>query len=329
MLVKSHAVTLFPARFKTGLMPSGPVREAAREHPSEGWGLIGIARGNARTERQAQGWTRGIGPSTRPSSPSTSPAAAASASAARSAATRWASIRRQRATLALCSSRVGRRRGRRCRRRRSRGSRFGRVERGLDGGAAGVGDGRRRQAVDDVGVVAASPSELRSARRPRPSRPSPRGDAVDDRRVDLEPHAVAQAVDEDGGDQRALLGDAGLLLDDGGEGQRLLGLSKGRSGARPAQASARIGPGAAVIRARIAARSSPGGRRSPAGRACLRAGPRRPRRPARFERVRAWTTCQLVTPSATTIWRMTLPPRLRSTRISSIEARAGIGSRPA
>src|SRR5262249_35109310 len=47
--------------------------------------------------------------------------------------------------------------------------------------------------------------------------------AVDHGRIRLQLHPEAQAVDEHGADQRSLFGPAGLLLDDGGEYQSLIG----------------------------------------------------------------------------------------------------------
>ena len=49
-----------------------------------------------------------------------------------------------------------------------------------------------------------------------------RAEAVDHRRVGLQPHAFAQAVDEHAGDLRPLALERRLLLDHGGEGQRLV-----------------------------------------------------------------------------------------------------------
>ena len=123
------------------------------------------------------------------------------------------------ALVLLVASR--RRRGRRCRRRRNTGPwcapdwRRPRARRGPDwrsAPAAGRRSGRccRRRLLD-------------LAARDRPAERALAADqAVDDGRVGLQPHLLLQPVDEHGGDARALVRLAGLLLDDGGERDELL-----------------------------------------------------------------------------------------------------------
>ena len=68
-------------------------------------------------------------------------------------------------------------------------------------------------------------STLRSARESGPPQGAlAAGYRVDHGGVGLKPHALLQPVEEDTGDQGAFLGDAGLLLDDGGEHHRLIGI---------------------------------------------------------------------------------------------------------
>ena len=95
------------------------------------------------------------------------------------------------------------------------------VERRLDGGSARVGNRRRRQSVDLVGIVGRARVDV-GAREGAPERALAAGDAVDDRRIGLEPHLAPQPVHEDGGDPLAFVGAAGFLLNDRSEDQGLL-----------------------------------------------------------------------------------------------------------
>ena len=87
---------------------------------------------------------------------------------------------------------------------------------------AGIGNGPRREALDDVGVVGRGLIEIgprdRAAERALAER-----EPVNDGRIGLEPHTFLQPVDEDAGDPRALVGFAGLLLDDRGEDDHFAG----------------------------------------------------------------------------------------------------------
>ena len=96
-------------------------------------------------------------------------------------------------------------------------------------GAARVGDGPRRQAIDAIGVVAGGRLDVGAGQRPVQP-PLAAGDAIDDRRVRLQPHALVQPVDEDRGDDGALFGHRRFLLDDGGKRHRLLLRRDGRHG---------------------------------------------------------------------------------------------------
>ncbi len=91
----------------------------------------------------------------------------------------------------------------------------------FDRRAPGIGDRPGRQAIDHDRCCRAS------AVRDPPATAAGRAclcrrQAVDDGRIGLQPHLLLEAVDEHRGDARALLGPAGLLLDDGGEDDELL-----------------------------------------------------------------------------------------------------------
>ena len=98
----------------------------------------------------------------------------------------------------------------------------GRIGGCLDRSTAWIGDRPRRQRIDHVGVVWGWLFEIGPRERP-PERPFARSKAVDHGRVGLQPHLLLEAVDEHRSNARALLGPAGLLLDDGGEDDELLG----------------------------------------------------------------------------------------------------------
>ena len=87
----------------------------------------------------------------------------------------------------------------------------------LERRAAGIGDRRRRQAVDQIGVVGRRLVDVGLVDRAVGRLALAAEQAVDDRRVGLQPHALVQPVDEDGGDARALVAAAGFLLDDRGQ----------------------------------------------------------------------------------------------------------------
>ena len=82
-------------------------------------------------------------------------------------------------------------------------------------------------------------------------------ETVDDRRIGLQPHVLAQPVDEHAGDPRALVGLAGLLLDDGGERDHVVGRAQRQVGARRAQICSTSLRSASCMRTITAARVSP------------------------------------------------------------------------
>ena len=91
------------------------------------------------------------------------------------------------------------------RRRRMRG--------GFKRGAARIGDRSRRETVDGVGVVGRPLLDLAAQDRPAERRFAA-DEAVDDRGIRLKAHALAQPIDEHGGDARPLLVLARLLFND-------------------------------------------------------------------------------------------------------------------
>ena len=107
---------------------------------------------------------------------------------------------------------------------------LGRIGDRFERGTAGIGDRPRRQAVDDVGVVGRRLVDVGLVDR-AVGRPALAAEhAVEDGRVGLQPHALVQPVDEDGGDARALVGHAGLLLDDRGERHELVDVGERQAG---------------------------------------------------------------------------------------------------
>src|SRR5262245_55420023 len=99
--------------------------------------------------------------------------------------------------------------------------RDGRAQHRAYGLRAGIADRRRGQPADLVRVPVRLRFDLaladRAAKRFAP------GNSIDDRRVALQPHAATQAVHEHRRYFRPLRRVAGLLLDDGGKVDRLLG----------------------------------------------------------------------------------------------------------
>ena len=87
----------------------------------------------------------------------------------------------------------------------------------LERGAPGIADRPRRQSGDDVSVVGSRLLQFRPGNR-MAERALAEHQSVDDRRIGLELHVLAQAVDEHARDPRPLVGLAGLLLDDRSEG---------------------------------------------------------------------------------------------------------------
>ena len=235
---------LDPGTFRSRIITATRIRSVRR---------LPVARGGVRTsDRSPRG---GAGAHRAPSFP---PRPSVPDGTGPHPPSRWASMARQTATLALCSDRV-----------RAKAWAAGpvgdeeevsaalRVQGGADRILGRGGDGGRRQARDDVGVVRRLPAQL-AGPQSTAQRALPAGDPVDHRRVGLQPHAFRQAVDEHAGHDPPLLGQAGLLLHDGRQDQRLLcGVPTGRPGARSAQAAARRRACASSIRATSAARSDP------------------------------------------------------------------------
>ena len=92
----------------------------------------------------------------------------------------------------------------------------------LERGPAGIGDRTRRQAIDLIGIIGRRLVDLGARQRPA-ERPLSADDAIDNRRIGLQPHMFAQPVDKDAGDARPLVGLAGLLFDDGGQRDHFIG----------------------------------------------------------------------------------------------------------
>ena len=261
--------------------------------------------------------------SSRRVSVSTAAAAAAAAAASRRLAPpprRCASIRRQAATLRLCSSSV---RAKACPPRavgdevddsRSRSGFAAASIAARPGLAIGVGGSPAMH----IGVVGRRRRQL-ARPQPAPQRPLPLGDAVDHRRVGLQPHAAPQPVDEDRRHPRA----APRRPRSPSPRSRPASAApratrSGRSGARPAQAAARISSCCACHpRQHVRPRRRRAGNRTPPAPAIPSGGSSATSPVSSAAPVRSSTTCQLVSPSGTTTCRTTLPPRFSSSRISS------------
>ena len=91
----------------------------------------------------------------------------------------------------------------------------------LERGAARIGNRRRRQAIDHIGVVRRRLLDFAAHDRAS-QRPFAADQTIDDGRIGLQLHLLLQAVDEDRSDARALLRPAGFLLNDGGKDDELL-----------------------------------------------------------------------------------------------------------
>ena len=96
-----------------------------------------------------------------------------------------------------------------------------RVQRRFQRRLSGIGDGTRRKALDDVRIVRMRHREIGLVDVVVPLVVVREQQRVDHRRVGLQAHPLLQTVVEDAGDPRALVGPAGLLLDDAGERYRL------------------------------------------------------------------------------------------------------------
>ena len=87
-----------------------------------------------------------------------------------------------------------------------------RKESGFNGFGAGVGNGPGRQSANDIGVVGRGRGQI-LARQVAVEI----GDAIDNGRIGLQPHAAFQPVVEHCRDQRPLEGRAGFFFDDRGQ----------------------------------------------------------------------------------------------------------------
>jgi len=96
-----------------------------------------------------------------------------------------------------------------------------RIGGGFERGAAGIGDGARRQAVDHVGIVRRGLFDL-ALHDGAAERAFAAGQPVDDGRIGLQLHLALQAIDEDRRHPRALVGLAGFFLHDRGQDDQLL-----------------------------------------------------------------------------------------------------------
>src|SRR5262249_36354244 len=103
---------------------------------------------------------------------------------------------------------------------------------GFDRGTTGIGDGPGRQAVDDVGVIGRRLGDL--ALGERVTKPAlAEGETVNDGGIRFYLHFLLVPIGRYRGYARALLGFAGLFLDDGCEDNELLGLLERQVGIAP------------------------------------------------------------------------------------------------
>ncbi len=109
---------------------------------------------------------------------------------------------------------------------------LGRLHGGAQGGAAGIGDRGRRQALDGIGVIGRGDGEIGMA-----ERVAERMRAVAEREGDggvgLQPHAKLQTIDEDSGDARPLVLTRRLLLHQRREDERFARARQWQVGATP------------------------------------------------------------------------------------------------
>ena len=115
---------------------------------------------------------------------------------------------------------------------------------GLERGGARHRDGRGGQSVPGVGVPGRVGLQVALAQVAVEALAQP----VDHRGVGLQPHALPQAIDEHGSHDGALAQPSRLLLDDGGEDERLVGAPK-----RQGRVARLPGPGEPALHLRVGA----------------------------------------------------------------------------
>ena len=98
------------------------------------------------------------------------------------------------------------------------------IERRFQGRLSRRGDGAGRQTFDAIGVIWRHRLKVFAGQVAVKF-----FQAVDDGRIGLQAHALAQALDKHTGNARAFIGTAGLFLDNGGEYQRLVGILQRQS----------------------------------------------------------------------------------------------------
>ncbi len=95
-----------------------------------------------------------------------------------------------------------------------------RLSGGKQGRASGVRDGRGWQTGDDIGVPRRLGAQFAAPQTPAQGS-LPLGDAINDRRVGLQTHALVQAVHKDARHHATLFGNGGLFFDDGCKRQQV------------------------------------------------------------------------------------------------------------
>src|SRR6202171_1826662 len=96
-----------------------------------------------------------------------------------------------------------------------------RVQRRVESGLAGIGNGARRQSLPGIGVVWMLPPQVGLVQVPVPFEVIGKQYRINDGRVGIEPHVLLQSIVKDARDARPLLRLSCLLLHDAGQRDRL------------------------------------------------------------------------------------------------------------
>ena len=107
---------------------------------------------------------------------------------------------------------------------------LGWIGHGLKRSATGIGDRRRRQTVDLIGVIGCLLVDVRLIDRPVAGFALAAEQSVDDRRIRLQAHTLVEAIEEDRCNARALVATARFLFDNRSQGDEFVGIGQRQIG---------------------------------------------------------------------------------------------------